>query len=258
MAEAHPARRGMNHHLINPKYQATIRSPPEIEVKAHAFTVQTTPTISTEGFLYWTPRNGDAPYKPNKRGLLPAEDQGTGKRGLGHLNDLPVQPRFIFTHGRGRKIDNLGFINFVSGIARTFPVLVWNGVEDINDRVQTYNYLYNDGQQTYVGIGGRSTGGRASVRTSAFSRNKKLVLWSYPLVRNSEVRSPELLALSADTRVLFIRGANDYVCTFSFPYFSTPRVTVYLERFANSKSKDELRTHFQLRQIQDESKVLAH
>lgn len=44
-----------------------------------------------------------------------------------------------------------------------------------------------------------------------YSSNKNLILWSYPLVRDYEVRKQELLALSSDTRVLFVKGTKDWV-----------------------------------------------
>lgn len=47
--------------------------------------------------------------------------------------------------------------------------------------------------------------------TAVYSSNKNLILWSYPLVRNYDVRKQELLALSSDTRVLFIKGTKDWV-----------------------------------------------
>lgn len=47
-----------------------------------------------------------------------------------------------------------------------------------------------------------------------YSSNKNLILWSFPLVRDYDVRKQELLALSSDTRVLFIKGTKDWVSYF--------------------------------------------
>ena len=47
--------------------------------------------------------------------------------------------------------------------------------------------------------------------SAVYSSNKNLILWSYPLVRNYDVRKQDLLALSSDTRVLFIKGTKDWV-----------------------------------------------
>lgn len=46
---------------------------------------------------------------------------------------------------------------------------------------------------------------------SLHSSNRNLILWSYPLVRDQDFRKQELLALPADTRVLFIKGTKDWM-----------------------------------------------
>ncbi|KAG6358532.1 hypothetical protein INS49_012049 [Diaporthe citri] len=50
----------------------------------------------------------------------------------------------------------------------------------------------------------------AEVNT-VYSSNKNLILWSYPLVRNYDVREQKLFAISSDTRVLFIKGTKDWM-----------------------------------------------
>ena len=62
--------------------------------------------------------------------------------------------------------------------------------------------------------GGRSFGARAAARASVYSANNNLILWSYPLIRGSEWRKHELLALSKEKRVLFIKGEKDWVSPF--------------------------------------------
>lgn len=48
---------------------------------------------------------------------------------------------------------------------------------------------------------------------AVYSSNKNFILWSYPMVRNYGVRKQELLALSSDTRVTFVKGTKDWVST---------------------------------------------
>ncbi|KAI0156386.1 hypothetical protein GGR57DRAFT_463302 [Xylariaceae sp. FL1272] len=138
-----------------------------------------------------------------------------GHRGLGSLDTLPVSPQILFTHGSNRGIDQPSFQEFVAGLARNFPVLAFNKDtenDNTDKRVAAMNYFFNDGYGTVRAMGGRSFGARVAARTTAFgSGNKNLILWSYPLVRDMDIREEELLALSADVKVLFIRGMEDYM-----------------------------------------------
>lgn len=88
--------------------------------------------------------------------------------------------------------------------------------ERLAKRTAAFNYFYNDAYSSVRALGGRSFASRAADRASVYSANNNLILWSYPLIRGSEWRKEELLALSKDKRVLFIKGENDWVSLFLF------------------------------------------
>lgn len=52
---------------------------------------------------------------------------------------------------------------------------------------------------------------------AVYSANRNLILWSYSLVRDMDVWKQELLSLTADARVLFIKGTKDWVSIHLIP-----------------------------------------
>lgn len=224
----------MNSLLLDPEVIQEIRNNPSTPVETfeirdgcddpeNNFDVPTGQTFSNGVCLYYTP----PPPKGGKgRGRKrPAEEEAgllEGHQGLGVLDVLPVSPQIIFTHGSGRDIFQKGFVHFMRGLARTHAVLAFNKDscpagprgEELFKRTAAFNYFFNDAYSSVRALGGRSFGGRSAARASVYSTNKNLIFWSYPLIRDADWRKDELIALSEDTRVLFIKGERDWVSHF--------------------------------------------
>lgn len=229
----------MNSFILDPAVVENIRDGPQIPAETFEildgcddpernYDVPTGQTFSNGVSLYYTPKEPPLPPTPPKskkgRGRKrppPEEDvpQPEGHQGLGVLDILPVSPQIIFTHGSGRDIYQKGFMHFVRGLARTHPILafrkdrgaVGSREEELYKRTAAFNYFFNDAYSSVRALGGRSFGARSAARASVYSTNKNLILWSYPLIRDSDWRKDELIALSEDTRVLFIKGEKDWV-----------------------------------------------
>lgn len=236
----------MNSFILDPAVVEEIQDGPQIPAETFEildgcdnpernYDVPTGQTFSNGVSLYYTPEQPPLPPTPPKskkgRGRKrppPEEDvpQPEGHQGLGVLDILPVSPQIIFTHGSGRDIYQKGFMHFVRGMARTHPVLAFrkdrgaagSREEELYKRTAAFNYFFNDAYSSVRALGGRSFGARSAARASVYSTNKNLIFWSYPLIRDSDWRKDELVALSEDTRVLFIKGEKDWVS-------SLPRTT---------------------------------
>lgn len=233
--------KGMNAFILHPDVVEDIRDDPLIPVKTfeildgcedseRSYDVPTGQSFSNGVCLYYTPEDvpptPPPPKDPKGRGrkrqaeeeVQPSEVQ-KGHQGLGVLDILPVSPQVIFTHGGGRGIFQKGYMHFMKGLAREHAVLAFrrdrgaNGsrAEELFKRTAAFNYFFNDAYCSVRAMGGRSFGARSATRASVYSTNKNLILWSYPLIRDSEWRKDELIALSEDKRVLFIKGDKDWV-----------------------------------------------
>lgn len=234
---------GMNKILQTPQGIESIQNAPATPVEDYGifegseeegrnYDVLTTQSTTNGITLYYTPETQTpAPAAKaggkRKRAKSPAAPPAPvtpqpGHRGLGPLNSLPVSPEVIFSHGGGRGIRQPGFVRFVSGVARAAPVLCFrkdrrtDEKETLEARTAAFHYFLADSFSTVRALGGRSFGGRCATRAGVYSPVRYLILWSYPLLRDMEVRSQELLALSADTKVLFIRGTKDFVSNIAF------------------------------------------
>lgn len=225
----------MNSFILDPSVVEQIREGPRTPAQTFEildgckhpdrnFDVPTGQSFSNGVSLCYTPLPPKPPKskkgKGRKRPPPEEEVQETeGHHGLGVLDILPVSPQIIFTHGSGRDIYQTGFTHFVRGLARTHPVLAFrkdrgeagSREEELYKRTAAFSYFFNDAYSSVRAMGGRSFGGRSAARASVYSTNKNLILWSYPLIRDSDWRKEELIALSEDTRVLFIKGEKDWV-----------------------------------------------
>lgn len=244
--------KGMNSFLLHPDVVEEIQEDPltpaetfEIldgcEDPERSYDVPTGQTFSNGVSLYYTPQ--EAPQLPTqprtskgKGRKRPAEEeeaqQSGGHQGLGVLDILPASPQILFTHGGGRDIFQKGFMHFARGMARTHTVLAFRKDRAAGDREErlfkrtaAFNYFFNDAYSSVQAFGGRSFGGRAAARASVYSTNKSLILWSYPLIRDSDWRKDELIALSEDTRVLFIKGDEDWVSFAAVHWAAIPTST---------------------------------
>lgn len=234
--------KGMNALLSDPKIIEQIRNPPAIPIQDFGifegskdpgkdYDIPTTQTGSNGITLYYTPaaaqqhepvlvRPRNNKKRPRSHSEEPAaaaqQQQHEGHRGLGGLDELPVSPQVILSHGGRGDISTPRFVRFVEGVARRAPVLcvrkdMREGKDSLETRTAAFNYFLADASASVLALGGRSFGSRCATRATVYSANKYLILWSYPLVSGMDVRSQELLALPEDVRVLFIRGSKDEV-----------------------------------------------
>lgn len=234
----------MNSFILDPDVVEDIRDDPFTPAKTfeildgcenpeRSYDVPTGQSFSNGVCLYYTPEEPTPPPpQPNgtkgrgrkrqaEEEAQPSEGQG-GHEGLGVLDILPVSPQIIFTHGGGRGIFQKGYMHFVRGLAREHAVLAFrkdrgaagSRAEELFKRTAAFNYFFADAYCSVRALGGRSFGARSAARASVYSTNKNLILWSYPLIRDSDWRKDELIALSEDKRVLFIKGDKDWVSCF--------------------------------------------
>ena len=120
-------------------------------------------------------------------------------------------PDMIFTHGRGSELSNEAIVAFTEGWARTQTILSFEELGDLNTRAGIFRALML-AYPSAASLGGRSMGARAAVRGLMYSPARKLVLFTYPLIRCLEERFEELLELKSDVDVLFVLGDSDALC----------------------------------------------
>lgn len=126
--------------------------------------------------------------------------------------------RLIFTHGAGGTITSDGVANFSAGFSKdaTSSVICFQGNMNLKSRVKMFDAVHDNAIQTYqyespIALGGRSMGARAAV-LAAMEDTKCLILASYPLQTDKEVRDQILLDLPGEKDVLFISGDHDSMC----------------------------------------------
>jgi predicted alpha/beta-hydrolase family hydrolase len=137
---------------------------------------------------------------------IPCNRSGTG----------PV--RLIFTHGAGGTITSEGMANFSAGFAKdpTASIICFQGNMNLKSRVRMFDAVHDNVIKTYkhetpIALGGRSMGARGAVM-AAMEDTRCLILASYPLQTDKEVRDQILLDLPAAKDVLFISGDHDSMC----------------------------------------------
>lgn len=118
----------------------------------------------------------------------------------------------LFTHGSRSGNDHPAIVGFLAGFAQTNSALVWSGEDELFPRVLTFHSVVAQSGHINGAIGGRSFGSRAAVRAGLYSKNKTLILLSYPLHREINLRHEELLNLPNDVDVIFISGTKDPMC----------------------------------------------
>ncbi|KAI9732736.1 MAG: hypothetical protein M1818_007470 [Claussenomyces sp. TS43310] len=210
---------------------AGMRAPPTIEAQRDDFRVETSPNVHTICQLYYTPLShrgaGAPPEEPDQPDFSSPRSRGGSTNVCPQFESdhtaamqtyqtalapaLALQPDFIFTHGKGSRLDNPTIVAFAQGFARTHRVLCFEGDDNMVRRTVLFRSLANL-YPTATVVGGRSMGSRAAVRSAIYSPIKKLIFFTYPLTRDLQERYEELLALDCDTDVLFIVGDMDPLC----------------------------------------------
>jgi hypothetical protein len=116
-------------------------------------------------------------------------------------------PDMIFTHGCSA-FDRPAIITFMEGFARTQTILGFEDVGNFPHRVTTFRSLLVKFPSANA-LSGKSIVARASARAQLYGDLKKLIFYTYPLVRGLDERYEELLALEPDVEVLFVVGDSD-------------------------------------------------
>lgn len=171
---------------------------------------------------------GTAKPIPCKRSLH-ARDVAGQATSTSSPSPSPCPPDLVFTHGAGGDLTAAKMVQFSHGFASTgSSIVMFQGNMNLTARAKGFEsvlaYEKPSGPKTEAGaavaFGGRSMGARAAVVASQSQsqtgarHGKLLVLASYPLVGQAkgDLRDAILLALPADTSVLFISGDHDSMC----------------------------------------------
>ena len=127
--------------------------------------------------------------------------------------DQDDKPRLVFTHGAGGTLQSEAIANFVEGFASSgFSILCFQGNMNLQSRVKMFKaVIAHQGDNNTTAVGGRSMGARAA--TMAFeSFVTHVVLISYPLHTDTQVRDAILKNIPDSVKVLFIVGDRDKMC----------------------------------------------
>ncbi|KAK0510527.1 hypothetical protein JMJ35_006959 [Cladonia borealis] len=124
----------------------------------------------------------------------------------------PIMPNLIFTHGAGGTLKADAVVNFSNGFASISKagIVCFQGNMNLKSRVKMFNALMNHLASSKC-LGGRSMGARAAVM-AATDETTHLVLISYPLHTDKELRDQILLELPPSVKVIFISGTKDTMC----------------------------------------------
>lgn len=121
-----------------------------------------------------------------------------------------ASPSLIFTHGAGGTLASEAIATFSLGFGAQLPILCFQGTMNLKSRVNMFNAVI-EYQNFSNCLGGRSMGARAAVM-AASDLTKHLVLVSYPLHTNKEVRDKILVDLAPEFKVIFVTGDRDSMC----------------------------------------------
>lgn len=126
--------------------------------------------------------------------------------------DESIMPTLIFTHGAGGTLKADAIVNFSNGFVSNSKagMVCFQGNMNLKSRVKMFNAIM-DHLAFPKCLGGRSMGGRAAVM-AATDQTTHLVLISYPLHTDKELRDQILLNLPASVKVIFISGTKDTMC----------------------------------------------
>lgn len=121
-------------------------------------------------------------------------------------------PVLIFTHGSGGDLSAAAMTNFVSGFAGISPILCFKGNMNLPSRTKMFQRVCENNQNFANScLGGRSMGARAAVM-AATKDTTHLVLVSYPLHTEKDIRDKILLDIPPTVKVIFITGDKDAMC----------------------------------------------
>ncbi|KAH7395470.1 hypothetical protein BKA64DRAFT_708866 [Cadophora sp. MPI-SDFR-AT-0126] len=106
-----------------------------------------------------------------------------------------AKPLVVFTHGRNSTLEDAHITAFCQGFGREAPILLFKDTRPEPRRIHVFRTLVD----SYPSIKA------FSVHTPA----KRLIFFTYPLVRDLNYRYADLLTLGSDISVLFVVGDGD-------------------------------------------------
>jgi hypothetical protein len=171
--------------LLDPITVAIIRAPPETPVELIHFRRRTSAKESTQCRLYYTPTDGSKHFSPPQEA-----EENPFLNSSEELEILP-QPDIICNHGHRNGLDVPSLIEFSEGLARTQTCLSFVDFSDLKHRTSTFRSLMSTFPS--AAVGGRSYGSRASTPAAIWSPVRKLIFFTFPLVRGTDERYEELL-----------------------------------------------------------------
>ncbi|KAL8658726.1 MAG: hypothetical protein Q9202_007459 [Teloschistes flavicans] len=124
-----------------------------------------------------------------------------------------TKPSLLFTHGAGGTLQSEAIANFVEGfISSNTSVLCFQGNMNLQSRIKMFKAVIEDhGNDAPQCLGGRSMGARAAIMASSVDTSH-LVLISYPLHTDKDVRDEILLNIPEEVKVIFVSGDHDDMC----------------------------------------------
>lgn len=120
------------------------------------------------------------------------------------------KPALIFTHGARGTLESDDVANFAEGFVEHLPLRCFEGNMNLKSRVKMFSAVIND-QLFSISLGCRSTGARAAIM-AATQQTKNLVLVSYPLHTDKEMRGQNFLGIDLSVKVIFVSGDRDKMC----------------------------------------------
>lgn len=213
-----------------------MRAAPVTPVTCTEFTFEAVPGVITPCRLYYA--TSEPPANPGPEPIAPVNRSGYGNIELvtkyarntaiylkekeiyderlksfnSYIEEHSLAPNLIFTHGRGSTLGHHPSVAFSEGFARTQVLLAFECKLENIERATVFRSLLNHHYgygKTDVAFGGRSKGAHASAGAANYTHVKKLILFTFPLRRGLQDRAEELLALDANTHILFISGDDD-------------------------------------------------
>jgi hypothetical protein len=119
-----------------------------------------------------------------------------------------AEPLVVFTHGRNSTLENIHVTAFCKGFGCEAPILLFQDTRAELERISVFRTLLTTYPSIKV-LSGRSAGARNAARASLHAPVKRLIFFTYPLVRGLDYRYADLIALGPDIEVLFVVGDGD-------------------------------------------------
>lgn len=150
---------------------------------------------------YGSNQNVNGPFQVPFNGKMIQAERKSCKSG--------EKPLMLWTHGAGGGLNDDATQGFANGFAELAPIVVHEAQSNLENRVNCYRAV-SEHEQYATYFGGRSMGSRtAATLATNHTETKAVVLVSYPLINNGELREQIMLDLPGHLDVLFMLGSKD-------------------------------------------------